>query len=93
MHTDGGYQVKFYILYGKGPIHKQFRPIDCTTGKREINFLNVTVFDENEAQAVREDFGQMHAENPGWCFELRHRFSMDEKKLDEAVQTVKERNK
>ena len=77
--------MKFFILYGKGPTHKQFRPIDCTTGERQINYLNVTVFDENEAQAIREDFTQMHAENPGWRFELRYRFSMDEMANGEGV--------
>ena len=85
--------MKFFILYGKGPTNKRFRPIDCTTGERQINYLNVTIFDESEAQAIREDLPQMHEENPGWSFDLRYRFSMDEKKLDEAVQTAKERNK
>lgn len=84
--------MKYYILYGKGPTHKRFRPIDCTTGERQINYLNVTVFDESEAQAIREDFPQMHKENSGWRFELRYRFTMDENKLHAAVQAVKERN-
>ena len=85
--------MKFFILYGKGPTHKRFRPIDCTTGERQINHLNVTVFDESEAQAIREDFPQMHEENAGWTFQLRYSFSMDLDKLDEAVKTVKERRR
>ena len=60
-----------YMLYGKGPNDKQFRPMNYKTGERVMNRINASMFCSEQAEGIRGDLPALHADNPGWKFELR----------------------
>jgi hypothetical protein len=77
------------MLYAKPPEATRFHPMNMNEGVVVINKLYATIFNESQAETMREDIPQLKKMNVGWEFELR---SIEKKQQSKKPKSVNEKN-